>query len=116
MDLSYLVSIGISLILIGFFAGIETAFNSANKLSIELKKKQGLTSGRILSRFLETPTKLIGTILVALTILVVISTLLVDRLLVPFWKPLPGLAQSPYVKLLVESLVAAFFFLLITFL
>jgi putative hemolysin len=116
MDVSYLVGITLSLLLTGFFAGIETAFNSANKLSIELKKKQGLSSGRILSRFLETPTRLIATILVALSIVAVVYTLLVDHFLEPFWKHLPGLAQSPYVKLLIESLVSALLFLVTEFL
>jgi CBS domain containing-hemolysin-like protein len=43
-----IIWIAVSLILIGFFAGYEIAFISANRLSIELKKKQGLRSGIIL--------------------------------------------------------------------
>ena len=38
-----IIWIVVSLILIGFFAGYEIAFISANRLSIELKKKQGLS-------------------------------------------------------------------------
>ena len=116
MDVSYIIGIAASLLLTGFFAGIETAFTSANKLSIELKKKQGLTSGRILSRFLESPSKLVATILVALSITMVVYTLLVDHFLVPLWKSLPVLAQSPYIRLFLESLVSAFLFLVIQFL
>ena len=52
MDSLILALIGLSLLLAGFFQGIEVAFVSANKISIELKKKQGLRSGRILSEFL----------------------------------------------------------------
>ncbi len=89
MDFSLLIGIGVSLLLTGFFAGIETAFTSANKLSIELKKKQGLTSGRILSKFLEAPAKFIGTTLVALSIVVVAYTLLFHRFLAPVWKVMP---------------------------
>ena len=35
------ISIGIAILFIAFFAGIEVAFATANRLSIELKKKQG---------------------------------------------------------------------------
>jgi CBS domain containing-hemolysin-like protein len=31
----------LTILLMGFFAGIEMAFYSANRMSIELKKKQG---------------------------------------------------------------------------
>lgn len=113
MDLSYLTGIGITLLLTGFFAGIETAFISANKLSIELKKKQGLSSGRILSKFLESPARFTGTTLVALSTLVVVYTLLVHHLLAPLWKSVPDLFQNPYLRLLMESLVSAFVFLLV---
>ena len=112
MDLSLLIGIGVSLLLTGFFAGLETAFTSANKLSIELKKKQGLTSGRILSKFLESPAKFIGTTLVALSVIIVVYTLLVNSFLAPFWKMMPDIIQSPYVKLLAESLLSAGLFLL----
>ena len=40
-DLYTIIGIFITLIFIGFFAGYEIAFVSANRLGIELKKKQG---------------------------------------------------------------------------
>ena len=49
VDVLKLVGIILTLLLVGFFAGIEVAFVSANKFSFELKRKQGLRSGRILS-------------------------------------------------------------------
>lgn len=48
------------LLLLGFFAGVEIAFVSANKLSIELKKKQGRRSGLILSNLIEKPWVFVG--------------------------------------------------------
>jgi putative hemolysin len=48
------------LLILGFFAGIEIAFVSSNKLSIELKKKQGRRSGVILSQFLDNPWLFMG--------------------------------------------------------
>lgn len=46
-----------------FFSGIEIAFISANRLKIELDKKQGSFSGRILSYFVKNSAKFIGTLL-----------------------------------------------------
>jgi len=54
-----------SVILIGFFSGYEIGFVSANRLSLELKKKQGSRSGKIIADFLEAPTQFIGTCLIA---------------------------------------------------
>ncbi|MBS1604378.1 MAG: hemolysin, partial [Bacteroidetes bacterium] len=56
-----LVGIVLSLLALAFFAGIEVAFVRANRLAIELKKKQGLTSGIILSNFMDSPAVFIGT-------------------------------------------------------
>src|SRR5580700_613174 len=116
MDVSSLIGIVITLLLTGFFAGIETAFSSANKLSIELKKKQGLGSGRILSKFLESPARLVGTIVIGLSIILVIYTLLMDRFFVPVWKLFPGITHYAYAKLLIESLLTALLFLIFEFL
>lgn len=71
------------LLLIGFFAGTEIAFISANKLNIELRKKQGSVSGRILSRFVENPAEYIGTSLVGVNIMLVIYGLLMTELTNP---------------------------------
>jgi len=69
----------LALIFIGFFAGYEIAFISANRLSIELKKKQGKTSGAILSGFLENQTKFIGTCLIGVNLFIVSYGLLFDE-------------------------------------
>ena len=61
-----------SLLLIGFFSGYEIGFVSANRLSLELKKKQGSRAGNIIAKFLEAPTQFIGTCLIGLNISLVI--------------------------------------------
>ena len=71
----------IALIVIGFFSGIEVVFVSANKFSIELRKKQGSYSGRIWSLFLEKPAKFIVTTIFIINILIVIYVLLWNDLL-----------------------------------
>jgi len=71
----------ITLVFIGFFSGYEIAFISANRLSIELKKKQGKNSGIILSGFLEDQAKFISTCLIGVNISMVAYGLLFDELL-----------------------------------
>ncbi len=117
MDLSQLIaifiSLFISLLLIGFFAGIEIAFVSTNKLSLELNKKQGTYTGKIWGNFAEHPAKFIGTILVVANIVLVIYGLLIGYLLEPLWENLEKFLARyninnfvVYVKLLFEIVIA----------
>ncbi|MDB5249571.1 MAG: HlyC/CorC family transporter [Segetibacter sp.] len=78
----------ITVIFIGFFAGLEIAFVTANRLSIELKKKQGKSSGIILSKFMEEPARFIGTCLIGINIFLVIYGLLFGTLVYPVWQQL----------------------------
>lgn len=94
------------IVLIGFFAGTEIAFISVNKLNIELRKKQGTFSGRILSRFMEDPAEFIGTSLIGVNITLVVYGLLMTRLTGPFFDSLPAPLNSEYVHLVLDTLVA----------
>ena len=80
-----LIWIVVAWLMIAFFAGIEVAFVKANKLAIELKKKQGLNSAIILSRFMEHPAPFMGTVLVGFNIFLVIFGLMVGETLLPLW-------------------------------
>jgi len=100
-----------TLIFIGFFAGLEIAFVSVNRLSIELKKKQGKRSGLIIARFLERPSRFIGTTLLGFNIFLVIYGLLFSDLLkLSFWNPF-GI-RNEYVKLVFDTLISTFIVLL----
>jgi CBS domain containing-hemolysin-like protein len=102
-----IIWIVVSLILIGFFAGYEIAFISANRLSIELKKKQGLRSGIILSNFMESPAKFIGTCLIGLNIVLVIYGLLFTAFLKSIaWNPLE--VENEYLKLIIDTIISTF--------
>lgn len=84
-----ILSIVGTLLFIGFFAGYEIAFITVNRLSIELKKKQGKKSGTILAGFIEHPARFISTCLIGLNIFLVIYGLLFDELLKKgIWNPL----------------------------
>lgn len=75
----------VTTIFIGFFSGMEIAFVTANKLNIELKKKQGKLSGIILSKFMEEPARFIGTCLIGTNFFLVIYGLLFSSMLYPLW-------------------------------
>ncbi|MES2331990.1 MAG: hemolysin family protein [Bacteroidota bacterium] len=114
-ELYTLIWIGVTLILIGFFAGYEIAFVSANRLSIELKKKQGRKSGLILSNFIEHPARFIGTCLIGLNLFLVIYGLLIHQLMQQtIWITLLTKFhfQNEYLKLGFDTLISAMVVLL----
>lgn len=109
-ELYTFIWIVVTLLLIGFFAGYEIAFVSANRLTIELKKKQGKKSGIILSNFMEHPARFIGTCLIGLNIFLVIYGLLVHELMsktiwTALWTKLQF--QNEYVKLGFDTLMSS---------
>ncbi|NOT74708.1 MAG: HlyC/CorC family transporter [Cyclobacteriaceae bacterium] len=61
-----------SLVFSFFFSGIEIAFLSANRLQIELQGKQGVWSGKIMSYFMQNPSRFIGTTLIGNTLALVV--------------------------------------------
>jgi putative hemolysin len=123
MDITALIAIFVSLLLIGFFAGVEIAFVSANKLSLELNKKQGKYAGKIWGDFAEHPAKFIGTIVVVLNVLLVIYGLFIGKLLNPLMHRLEiklslsasTLQYITYFVLVADIIVATIIILLINF-
>ncbi len=113
MDWTALIAIIFSLILIGFFAGVEIAFVSVSKLSVELKKKQGNYSGKIWAAYMEKPARFIGTTLIALNILLVVYGLLWSDILVSFWN-LFGISNT-YIRLTAETILSTFILLFFEF-
>lgn len=113
MDWTAIIAIVFSLILIGFFSGVEIAFISVSKLSVELKKKQGSYVGKVWSAYMEKPARFIGTTLIALNILLVVYGLLWSDILVGFWK-FWGIGNQ-YIQLAAETLIATFILLFFEF-
>lgn len=72
------VCIGIALLLVAYFAGVEVAFTSANRLNIELKKKQGASSGILLSNLFDNPSRFIGTNVVGFSFFLTVFVLLAN--------------------------------------
>jgi CBS domain containing-hemolysin-like protein len=106
MDMTHLLLYILGcILLIGFFAGTEIAFISANKLNIELRKKQGKFSGQILARFMENPSEFIGTSLVGVNVFVVVYGLLASRATTMLLDRY-HLELSEYYKLVLDTFIA----------
>jgi len=106
----------IAWLMIVFFAGIEIAFANANRLTIEIKKKQGLKRSILLSRFMENPSRFISAMLIGFNLFLVIFGMLVGETLSPFWEKLILKTAIPQAwvdiaRLLVETLTSALFIL-----
>src|SRR4051794_22792092 len=105
---SLIIVASVALLLLMFFAGIETAFINANRLSIELKKKQGRRGGVILSNFIEEPGRFISAIVAGIVFLLTVFTLLVAWILqISLWTvPFFASIENEYLRLFINALVA----------
>lgn len=88
----------------GFFAGIEMAYYSANKMSIELKKKQGRTSGQILDQFIDHPVYFLGTTLIGFNVFLVFFGLQISKVMEPLWTRLN--VGSDTLQILIEIVLS----------
>jgi CBS domain containing-hemolysin-like protein len=87
-ELKTIIWFVLTLLLLFFFAGIEMAFYSANRLNIELRKKQSGVTGELLGKFVDSPASFLGTTLVGFTIFLVFFSLQVSKVMEPLWKTL----------------------------
>lgn len=76
-----------SLILSAFFSGMEIAYVSANKIHVEIEKKQNDFLARILTRLTRKPSKFIATMLVGNNIALVIYGFFMGDLLIKLLDP-----------------------------
>ena len=84
-----LVIILVSLIFSAFFSGMEIAYVSANKIHLEIEKKQNNFIAAVLKRITLRPSKFIATMLVGNNIALVIYGLFMGEVLMQ-WVPLQG--------------------------
>jgi len=71
----------ITLLFSSFFSGIEIAFISVNKLKVELARKKGSYTGKLLSDFIKTPSQFLGTTLIGNNISLAILGIMMARVL-----------------------------------
>src|SRR3954464_1197779 len=96
----------VTILMMGFFSGIEMAFYSANRFGIELKKKQGRHSAILLSRFIDNPQLFLSTTLIGFTVFLVCFVLLFSVVTTPLWNVI-GL-RSDVSVLLLDIILATF--------
>ncbi len=100
----------VTFLMMAFFAGVEMAFYSANRLGIELKKKQGKPGAILLSKFAENPQLFLGTTLIGFTLFLVSFALLFSAVTEPLWN---ALRVNHYAVRLILDIVLATFVVLI---
>jgi putative hemolysin len=113
MNWYLIIGVLTALLFVGFFAGLQTAFGSLNRFSVELKKKQGVNSGRIISNFIENQSRFIGSLLVGVTLALVIFVLLVNRFFDPLWEKMPTVIQNSAIRIVIEILVTTLLAMLV---
>jgi len=85
VDTSILIII-LSLVLSAFFSGMEIAFVSANKIHIEIEKKQAGFLAKVLARLTHKPSKFIATMLIGNNIALVIYGFYMGDLLMSWFQ------------------------------
>lgn len=112
MEITAIIAIFCAVLLMGIISGIQMAFVSASKLSIELQKKQGTYSGKIWGKMAANPTKFISALLILFNIVFVIYALMVSdftgSLRTMLLDQFPALASDNliYFKLFVDTVIA----------
>ena len=105
-----LVIILVSLLFSAFFSGMEIAYVSANKIHLEIEKKQNNFIATVLKRITLRPSKFIATMLVGNNIALVIYGLFMGEVLM-HWVPLDGfwgLLANTFISTLVILWTAEF--------
>jgi len=104
----------ITVICSAFFSGMEIAFISANKLKIELDKKNRLFSGRLLSGFQKNPSDFISTMLLGNTVTLVIYGIAMSHLLEnPIKNILPESLKSAFTVMIFQTLISTLLILFV---
>ena len=105
----------IALLLFGFFAGLEAAYSSLNRFSIELKRKQGRLSGRLLSILKDHPSRFRGMSYAGMALTMTLFSLLTGRFLQPVVSSKEMLRNAPLLIMVVELFIETAVLLLIYF-
>ncbi len=107
------VIIIITLAASAFFSGMEIAFVSSNKLRIELEKGKGLLSARLVSGFVQHPSRFIGALLVGNNISLVIYGIAAAAVLEPVLRNLlPPVLLTESIILLLQTIFSTILILI----
>jgi len=93
----------IALLTSAFFAGMEIAFISSNKLRIELDRKQGVFGSGIIRTFTTNPGQYIATMLIGNNIGLVVYGIIISKMLSPF---IHSFAGSDVITLILQTIIS----------
>ena len=85
MDLHLVIII--TILFSAFFSGMEIAFITANKLRLELDKKQNFIYSKLISLYTQNPAQFIATMLIGNNVALVIYSIAFSKLLKPVLEP-----------------------------
>ncbi len=111
---NYVIVAFVTVIFSAFFSGMEIAFICANKLKIELDKKNKLFSGKVLSGFGNNPSAFISTMLLGNTIALVLYGIAMTHILKPFIeKIIPATIESDFLIMISQTVLSTLLILFI---
>jgi putative hemolysin len=101
----------VTLLGMALLAGIEMSYYSANRMALEIKKRQFPQALKRLEPFLESPARLLGTTLVGSQLLLVLLALQINDVMQPLW--LYAKIESATLQLLIEILITTLLVLIL---
>jgi CBS domain containing-hemolysin-like protein len=93
-----------------FFAGMEIAFVTSNKLRIELDRKQGVFGSGIIKIFTKNPGQYIATMLIGNNIGLVVYGLIISKMLSPL---IYAFVDSDVITLILQTIVSTLIILFV---
>lgn len=107
MEVAWLITILLMLLLSGFFSGMEIAFVSSSRLKHEIDLKRKILSSRLMSVFYGNPSRFIGALLLGNNIALVIYGIAMAFLLKPIIEQaLPDAWSSGFTVLLLQTIIS----------
>src|SRR5690606_18129321 len=110
------ILIAVSLLLIIIINGMEYAYLSSNKLTIELKRKQGKESGKTVGAFFDIPERFWSGTTIGFYVLLVITCFLISKTTIWLTSLLPikyaaYFEKYPYTGMILDLIIGSFFIL-----
>lgn len=95
----------VTILMMGFFAGIEMAYYSANRFNIELKKKQGKPGAELLAKLFQHAELFVATTLIGYAIFLVCFALMFSMVMQPVWNYI-GLGENGEYTIFADIFIA----------
>ena len=97
------------ILLSAVFSGLEIAFVSSDKIQIEIINKRGGLLGKILSKFVASPSRFLTTLLIGNTVALVVYGKFMDAILTPI---LMQVVSNSFLILLLQTIISTIIILI----